>query len=76
MKVQIAAITSGFANNTTLRDLKFRGWRETELAPVLTALQDHPALRKIHLTAAPQDYLPSLSGLDILLRNQDSKVEE
>jgi Na+-transporting NADH:ubiquinone oxidoreductase subunit NqrE len=31
-EVQIAAITSGFANNTTLRDLKFRGWREADLA--------------------------------------------
>jgi hypothetical protein len=51
-EVQRAAIISGFANNTTLRDLGFSGWREADLAPVLTALQDHPALQKIHLTAA------------------------
>jgi hypothetical protein len=37
-----AAITSGFASNTTLRDLEFWGWRETDLFPVLTALQEHP----------------------------------
>jgi hypothetical protein len=71
-EVQIAAITSGFANNTTLRDLKFNCWREADLIPVLTALQDHIrlcGLRKIHLTAAPPDYLLSLSRLDLLLRN-------
>jgi Ran GTPase-activating protein (RanGAP) involved in mRNA processing and transport len=68
-EVDIAAITSGFANNTTLRDLEFQGWRETELAPVLTALQEHPALQKIYLNE-------SLSGLEVLLRSQDSKVKE
>jgi hypothetical protein len=75
-EVQIAAITSGFTNNTTLRNLDFHCWREVDLVPVLTALQDHPALRKIHLTTALQNYLPSVSLLDLLLRNQDSKVKE
>jgi hypothetical protein len=77
-EVQIAAITSGFANNTTLSDLEFQGWREADLAPVLTALQDHPALQKIHFGASEKsvDYLPSLSGLEVLLRSQDSKVKE
>jgi Ran GTPase-activating protein (RanGAP) involved in mRNA processing and transport len=77
-EVQTAAITSGFANNTTLRDLKFYSWREVDLVPVLTALQYHPALQKIHFRPAYccSKYLPSLSGLDVLLRSQDSKVTE
>jgi hypothetical protein len=70
-EAQIAAITSGFANNTTLRDLEFHNWREAELTPVLRALQDHTSLQKIHFRA------PScLSGLEVLLRSQDSKVKE
>jgi Ran GTPase-activating protein (RanGAP) involved in mRNA processing and transport len=75
-EVQMAAITSGFANNTTLRDLEFNSWPEADLAPVLTALQRHPALEKIHFSAVYLDYLPSLSGLEVLLRSQDSKVKE
>jgi hypothetical protein len=70
-EMEIAAITLGFANNTTLRDLKIQGWRAASLAQVLTA-----ALRKIHLTAASSDYLLCLSGLEVLLRSQDSKVKE
>ena len=73
-EVQTAAIASGFANNTTLRDLEFQGWRAADLAPMLTALQDHPVLKKIHFNAFCFDYLPSLSGLELLLRSQDSKV--
>jgi hypothetical protein len=42
-EVQLAAITSGFASNTTLRDLEFQGWREADLTPVMAALQDHRA---------------------------------
>jgi hypothetical protein len=75
-EVQIAAITSGFANNTTLRDVKFQGWREADLTPVLTALQRHPALKKIQCSAEYSDCVPSLSGLEVLLRSQDSKVKE
>jgi Ran GTPase-activating protein (RanGAP) involved in mRNA processing and transport len=77
-EVQTAAITSGFANNTSLRDLKFVEWRAADLAPVLTALQNHPALQKIHLEYHPDfsDNIPSLSGLEVLLRSQDSKVKE
>jgi hypothetical protein len=41
---QIAAIASGFAHNTTLRDLELESCREAYLVPVLTALQRHPAL--------------------------------
>jgi Ran GTPase-activating protein (RanGAP) involved in mRNA processing and transport len=74
--VQIAAITSGFANNTTLRDLTFQGWREASLTPVLAALQGHPALQKIYFGAKFGYCLPSLSGLEALLRSQDSKVKE
>jgi hypothetical protein len=75
--VQITAITSGFANNTTLHDLEFKSWREADLAPVLTALQCHPALKMIHFRAESEgDCLPSLSGLDSLLRSKDSKVKE
>jgi Ran GTPase-activating protein (RanGAP) involved in mRNA processing and transport len=75
-EVQIAAITSGLANNTTLRDLELKSWREADLAPVLTALQNHPTLERIHFSVKYVDYLPSLSGLDGLLRSQDSKVKE
>jgi Ran GTPase-activating protein (RanGAP) involved in mRNA processing and transport len=71
-----AAVTSGFASNKTLRDLEFSSWREAELAPVLTALHCHPALQKIHFREGFLDYLPSLSGLEVLLRSQDSKVKE
>jgi Ran GTPase-activating protein (RanGAP) involved in mRNA processing and transport len=79
--VQIASIKSGFANNTTLRDVNFQGWREADLALVLTALQDHPALQKITFSELPgsEEYLyslPSLSGLEDLLRSQDSKAKE
>jgi Ran GTPase-activating protein (RanGAP) involved in mRNA processing and transport len=75
-EVQIAAIISGFANNTTLRDLVFTSWREADLAPVLTALQRHPTLTKIHFSVLSSNNLPSLSGLEVLLRSQDSKVKE
>jgi Ran GTPase-activating protein (RanGAP) involved in mRNA processing and transport len=76
-EVQLAAITSGFANNTTLRDLEFRGWREVDLAPVLTALQDHPALQKIQFRPTySNNCLPCVSGLEVLLRSRDSKVKE
>jgi Ran GTPase-activating protein (RanGAP) involved in mRNA processing and transport len=71
-----AAVTSGFASNKTLRDLEFSSWREAELALVLTALHCHPALQKIHFREGFLDYLPSLSGLEVLLRSQDSKVKE
>jgi Ran GTPase-activating protein (RanGAP) involved in mRNA processing and transport len=79
-EVHIDAITSGFANNTTLRDLEFQSWREADLAPMLIALQRHPALKKIHISAGCSDIsfqsVPSLSGLEVLLRSQDSKVKE
>jgi Ran GTPase-activating protein (RanGAP) involved in mRNA processing and transport len=75
-EVQTAAIASGFANNTTLLDLGFLDWLDAEITPVLTALQHHPTLQKIHFEALCLDYLPSLSGLEALLRSQDSKVKE
>jgi Leucine-rich repeat (LRR) protein len=75
-KRQTAAIASGFARNTTLRDLELTNWKETSLVPVLAALQGHPALQKIHFNGRSVDYLPSLSGLEVLLRSQDSKVKE
>jgi Ran GTPase-activating protein (RanGAP) involved in mRNA processing and transport len=74
--VQKAAIASGFANNTTLRGLDLDSWGEADLEPVLTALQRHPVLKKIRFNALSFDYLPSLSGLEVLLRSQDSKVKE
>jgi Ran GTPase-activating protein (RanGAP) involved in mRNA processing and transport len=43
---------------------------------VLTALQDHPALQTIHFSARFRNDLPSLSGLEVLLRSQNSKVKE
>jgi Ran GTPase-activating protein (RanGAP) involved in mRNA processing and transport len=74
---QTAAIVSGFANNTTLRDLEFNSWRDADLAPVLTALQDHPVLQEVYFRAQRGRHLPrSLSGLGILLRSQNSKVKE
>jgi Ran GTPase-activating protein (RanGAP) involved in mRNA processing and transport len=73
-EVQTAAIVSGFANNTTLRDLEFNSWRDADLAPVLTALHDHPVLQKIcfHAHSAHS----GLSGLEVLLRSQASRVKE
>jgi hypothetical protein len=50
-EVRIATIASGFASNTTLRDLQLDTWLEADLAPVLTALEGHPALKKIHLSS-------------------------
>ena len=70
--MQMAAISSGFANNTTLRDVEFQCWREADLAPVLTALQRHPVLEKIHFNARHIGCLPSLSGHEVLLRSPDS----
>jgi Ran GTPase-activating protein (RanGAP) involved in mRNA processing and transport len=75
-KKLIAAIASGFADNTTLRDLELSSWRAVDQAPVLSALQHHPALKKIHFNAEYFDHLPSLSGLEVLLRSQVSKVKE
>jgi hypothetical protein len=76
-EMQTASITSGFANNTTLRDLEFRGWQEADLVPVLAALQDHPALQKIQFRPTySSGCLLGLSGLEVLLRSQDSKVKE
>jgi hypothetical protein len=67
-EVDTDAIASGFANNTTLSDLEFQGWQEADLAPVLTALQDHSALDKIHFSTSENVYyLPSLSGLEVFL---------
>jgi nitroreductase len=48
-EAQIAAIASGFANNTALSDLELKNWGEAYPALVLTALQGHPTLQKIHL---------------------------
>jgi hypothetical protein len=75
-EVQIAAIVSGFAKNTTLRELGFKRWREADLTPVLTALQDHPALQKVCFHGDFGLCLPSLSGLEVLLRRNNSKVKE
>jgi Ran GTPase-activating protein (RanGAP) involved in mRNA processing and transport len=75
-EVQTAAIAAGFASNTTLRDLEFSRWQEADLTPVLTALHCHPALEKIHFNGKRLGYLPSLSGLEVLLRGQDLKVKE
>jgi hypothetical protein len=66
-----AAIAFGFANNTSLCDQEFKDWREADLAPVLSALQNHPTLQKLHLTN-----VPSFSGLEVLLSSHDSKVKE
>jgi Leucine-rich repeat (LRR) protein len=43
---------------------------------VLTALQNHPTLERINFSAKYVDHLPSLSGLEVLLRSQVSKVKE
>jgi hypothetical protein len=74
-EVQTATVTSGFANNTTLRGIEVKSWKEADLTPVLTALQSHPALHKIFFANTLDSNL-SLSGLEVLLRSQDSKVKE
>jgi Ran GTPase-activating protein (RanGAP) involved in mRNA processing and transport len=43
---------------------------------VLTALREHPALQKIKISSAPYGCPPNLSGLEVLLRCQDSKIKE
>jgi hypothetical protein len=44
---------------------------------VLTALQDYPALQKIQFrSSSPFGYIPSLSGLEVLLGSEDSKVKD
>jgi hypothetical protein len=45
---------------------------------VLTALQRHPTLERIHFSSIERSWDPllSLSGLEVLLRSQDSKVKE
>jgi hypothetical protein len=68
-EMQTAAVVSGFASNTTLCELELT--HQAGIAPVLAALQDHPKLQKIRLNCAP-----NLSGLEVLLRSQDSKVNE
>jgi hypothetical protein len=50
-ELQTAAAASGFANNTTLRNLELKNWRAADLGPVLKVLRDHAALQKLHLTA-------------------------
>jgi hypothetical protein len=77
---QTVAIVSSFADNTTLLDVAFQGWREASLTPVLIALQCHLALQKIrtrqpYLTGFSAD-IPSSSGLEAFLHNQASKVKE
>jgi Ran GTPase-activating protein (RanGAP) involved in mRNA processing and transport len=75
-EMEQAAVVSAFASNTTLCELKLIGWQRDDLAPVLTALQDHPKLLKIHFRPERTGFVPSLSGLEVLLHSQDSKVKE
>jgi hypothetical protein len=87
--VQQAAIVSAFAKNTTLCELELTQQvavvhrvannmlceldltRQAGIAPLLTALQDHPKLQNIRLNC-----FLNLSGLEVLLRSQDSKVKD
>jgi Ran GTPase-activating protein (RanGAP) involved in mRNA processing and transport len=71
-----ATVASAFANNTTLCELELIDWRGDNLAPALAALQDHPKLQKIHFRPERHGCVPSLSGLEVLLCSQDSKVNE
>jgi hypothetical protein len=75
-EVRISTIASGFANNTTLRYLQLDTWQQADLPPVLTALQCHPTLKKIYLSSGCSPMLPSLSGLEGLLRSKDSKIKD
>jgi hypothetical protein len=66
-----AAIASGFSKNTTLREIKFVGWQETSLIPVLTALQMHPVLETLQV-----DGISSFTGIDALLGSKHSRLKE
>jgi hypothetical protein len=66
---QVFAVCSGFAKNTTLREITLNDWTESCLAPVLAALETHPALQCLRLRR-----VESLLGLDGLLRSKNSKI--
>jgi hypothetical protein len=70
-EVAAVAIASGFAKNTTLREIKLFEWQETSLIPVLTALQMHPMLEKVHVA-----FFRSLAGIDALLRGKHSQLKQ
>jgi hypothetical protein len=75
-EMQRVIVVSAFANNTTLCELELIGCERDDLAPVLAALQDHPTLQTIHFRSEWSGFVSSLSGLEVLLRSQDSKVKE
>jgi Ran GTPase-activating protein (RanGAP) involved in mRNA processing and transport len=66
-----AAIASGCSKNTTLREIHLVNLQETSLTPVLTALQMHPLLEKLHVVG-----YASLAGMDALLRGNNSQIKE
>jgi hypothetical protein len=70
---ETTAIASGFSKNTTLQKIKLVDWQEEGLAPVLTALQDHPVLEILHVEG-----FQSLTGIDGLMRSSsnNSRVKE
>jgi Ran GTPase-activating protein (RanGAP) involved in mRNA processing and transport len=69
---QTTAIASGFSKNTSLQKIELINWRrEACLAPVLTALQDHPVLEILHV----EGFL-SLDGIDDLLSSKKSQLKE
>jgi Ran GTPase-activating protein (RanGAP) involved in mRNA processing and transport len=70
-EVSTNAIANGFSKNTTLREIKLFNWQKTSLIPVLTALQDHPALERLEVLG-----FVSLAGLDTLLRGKHPQLKE
>jgi Ran GTPase-activating protein (RanGAP) involved in mRNA processing and transport len=67
---ETAAITSGFSNNNTLREILLIDWPETSLIPVLISLRDHPVLETLTIGG----YL-SLTGMAALLRGRNQLKE-
>jgi hypothetical protein len=70
-KETAAIIASGFSKNATLREIELVDWGETGLAPVLTALRDHPVLEKLLVWG-----FSSFTGIDALLRGKKSLLKE
>jgi Ran GTPase-activating protein (RanGAP) involved in mRNA processing and transport len=70
-KAAMGAIVSAFSKNTSLRTIVLVEWQEAILAPVLTALRDHPVLESLQVEG-----LSSFTGIDALLRGKNSQLKQ
>jgi Ran GTPase-activating protein (RanGAP) involved in mRNA processing and transport len=70
----VAAVSSGLSENTTLRELTliFRRAVTTNLSTIFTSLSEHPHLRRLCLHRFGVD----MTGLEVLLASKTSKITE